>query len=46
MADRPCPAPDCDGQLITRDDRTIICQKCGKNPWVVENFLKRSGAGG
>ena len=43
MADRACPVPDCGGTLITRDDRTIVCERCGANPWVVERFQKQGG---
>ena len=39
MADRPCPA-GCGGQLITRDDRTIQCEKCGADPWLSDRFVR------
>ena len=48
MADRPCNVSGCGGQLITRDDRTIACQKCGTiynpRPWPVRRGSKLSPA--
>ena len=42
--DRICPVPDCGGDLITRYDRTIACQRCGADPWVADAFQRRGRA--